>query len=63
MGWTMSLVPMPRDWERALPILAPIGARSCEGHHVTENQLFDAGIQAYDIARRDVEPLVEWMSV
>lgn len=62
MGWVMSLLPMPRDWMRAAEILAPIGARSCAGHPATDSELFDAALEAYEIRRGDIEPLVEWMS-
>jgi hypothetical protein len=61
MGWTMSLLPMPRDWQRAAELLAPLGARSCAGHAATDSELFDAALAAYELKRGDVEPLVEWM--
>jgi hypothetical protein len=63
LGWTMSLLPMPRDWNRAAKLLAPIGARSCAGREATESELFDIALAAYELERSEVEPLVEWMSV
>jgi hypothetical protein len=62
LGWTVSLLPMPSDWSRAVDTLAPLGARSCAGQPATETELFDAAIDAYALRRSDVEPLVEWMS-
>jgi hypothetical protein len=62
MGWVMSLLPIPCDWDRAVQILAPIGARSCAGQPAGDNELFEASLEAYHIRRGDVEPLVEWMS-
>lgn len=62
MGWVMSLLPMPRAWARAAELLAPIGARSCAGLPASEAELFQAALEAYEIRRGDVEPLVEWMS-
>jgi hypothetical protein len=54
---------MPRDWNRAIEILAPIGAGGCAGRVASESELFDAAMAAYEVERREVEPLVEWMSV
>jgi hypothetical protein len=62
MGWTMSLLPMPRRWARAVELLAPIGARSCGGHVASENELFDAALAVYGLGRDEIEPLVQWMS-
>ena len=63
MGWTMSLLPVPRDWGRTVEFLAPIGARSCAGHSATDRELFDAALAVYGLRRDEVEPLVQWMSV
>jgi hypothetical protein len=62
MGWTMSLLPMPRRWDRAVELLAPIGARSCAGHAASESELFDAALAVYGLRRDEIEPLVQWMS-
>ena len=63
MGWTMSLLPMPRRWDRAVELLAPIGARSCAGDAAADSELLGASLAAYGLRREEVEPLVQWMSV
>ena len=63
LGWTVSLLPIPADWARARDILAPFAERARDGFKPSENDLFDASLEAFDIDRDDVEPLVEWMSV
>ncbi len=62
MGWVMSLLPMPREWARAADLLAPIGARSCAGQPAGDAELFAAALEAYQLRRGDIEPLIEWMS-
>jgi hypothetical protein len=62
LGWTVSLLPIPARWDRARSILAPLGERGCRGSAPSESELFDASVAAFDVAREDVEPLVEWMS-
>ena len=62
LGWTTALFPIPRDWERARFILAPIGARACDGTHVPTSELLDAALAAYGVAESDCEPLLTWMT-
>jgi hypothetical protein len=59
-GWTLSLLPMPRDWDRARAILAPIGERARRGHAPSDVELFEASADAYGVARELVAPLVAW---
>jgi hypothetical protein len=60
-GWTLSLLPVPRDWPRARDLLAPIGALARAGDVPSERALLEATCDAYGIALRDVEPLVSWV--
>jgi hypothetical protein len=60
LGWTMSLLPIPRDWGRAATILAPLCKAALEGDVPDDVELVDASLRAYDLKRRDVEPLLRW---
>ena len=62
LGWTLSLLPIPSDWERARSVLAPIGERARHGSSPSESELFDASLEAYSLERRQVAPLVAWLS-
>ena len=60
LGWTTALLPIPRDWPRARTILAPIGARACDGTGVATPDLLDAALAAYRLEEIDCEPLLTW---
>jgi hypothetical protein len=60
LGWTMSCVPLPSDWQRAQRVLAPIGVRAVGGDAVSESELFEATCDAYGLGARTIAPLVEW---
>jgi hypothetical protein len=62
-GWTMALLPVPSDWDRARDVLAPIGERARLGWRPSEIELFDASLAAYQLAADDVAPLVAWAAV
>jgi hypothetical protein len=62
LGWTVSLLPIPTDWKRARDILAPLGERGCRGIPPSEADLLEASLDAFQVERTVVEPLVEWMS-
>jgi adenine-specific DNA-methyltransferase len=62
LGWTLSLLPIPKDWERARNVLAPLGERARHGTCPSESALFDASLEAYALERRRVAPLVAWLS-
>jgi hypothetical protein len=61
-GWTLSLLPLPSDWQRARGILAPISEAARQGHAPSENELLDASLDAYQLRRADVAPLIAWLS-
>jgi hypothetical protein len=62
LGWTVSLLPIPADWSRARDFLSPLGAAAQLGVKPSESDLLDASLEAFRVARDEVEPLVEWMS-
>ena len=63
LGWTMSLMPVPKDWPRARDALAPLAVRGAKTSlPPSESDLFEAALDAFQLVREDVEPLVEWMS-
>ena len=62
LGWTLSLLPIPKNWGRARDVLAPLAMRARESAPPSESDLFEASLEAFRLERADVEPLVEWMS-
>jgi len=60
LGWTMSLMPLPRDWERARRILAPIAERARQEDEPRSEDLLDAVLSAYNVGLTDVTALLEW---
>lgn len=60
MGWTMSLVPLPKDWARARAVLAPIGEAAASGRVPSETELLRRSLCAYGLALDEVRPLLEW---
>jgi hypothetical protein len=60
LGWTMALLPLPRDWTAALDILAPLAARACEGVPVSPHELLVAALEAYQLETDDVAALLGW---
>ncbi|MGH7617834.1 MAG: Eco57I restriction-modification methylase domain-containing protein, partial [Gemmatimonadaceae bacterium] len=61
-GWTLSLLPVPADWTRARTLLARLSERAHAGRTVSDAELLDASLAAYEISRDAVAPLVAWMS-
>jgi hypothetical protein len=62
LGWTMALLPLPRDWERARMLLAPCTERAQQGDVPSQDELLDVAARAYRIRRADAAPLVTWGS-
>jgi hypothetical protein len=61
LGWTMSLLPLPRDWAHAREQLATLGERAILGDVPPQEELLNAALRAFGLQRRDVEPLLSWM--
>ncbi len=60
LSWTVSLLPIPRDWERARRILAPIAEQAVAGAIPSSAALVDAVCNAYRLRHDDVAPLLAW---
>jgi hypothetical protein len=63
LGWTVSLLPLPRDWPRARAILAPVGALVADGSPHDARALLRAALDAYALRPADVRPLLAWHSL
>lgn len=61
LGWTMALLPTPRDWHRATTLLAPLGERALRGDIPSEDELLEATLACYHLAHADVAPLLDWI--
>ena len=60
MGWTMAMLPLPRNWDRARALLAPAGhSASLRGPSEAEH-LHDTVLDAYGIDDRALKALLEW---
>jgi hypothetical protein len=62
LGWTMSLLPLPSEWERARKHLAPLGARAMSGDVPSDDKLLTAVLDAYGLSPADIQPLLSWTS-
>ncbi|HEX2722086.1 MAG TPA: hypothetical protein VHM24_04155, partial [Gemmatimonadaceae bacterium] len=60
LGWTMSILPLPRAWTRARSILAPIGVSAAGGEEPSPEELLEATLDAYELRRAEVAPLLAW---
>jgi hypothetical protein len=60
LGWTVSLLPVPRDWDRSMARLAALGARGCAGDAPERDELLDASLEALGLSHRTVEALLTW---
>jgi hypothetical protein len=60
LGWTMALLPLPRDWVRARSLLAPFTERALGGDVPAADELFGVVVRAYRLRKTDVAPLVAW---
>ena len=60
MGWTMSLLPLPRDWANARRLLAPVGMEAARGNCPSEEELLIVVLCAYGLAPAVIAPLIEW---
>ena len=62
LGWTMSLLPLPREWECARERLAPLGARAMSGDVPSDSELLAGALDAYRVTLSDIQPLLSWAS-
>ena len=62
LGWTLSLLPVPSNWERARNVLASVWPCGNVDAGPTDRALLDAALAAYGLDGDDVAPLVAWSS-
>ena len=60
LGWTLARLPVPRDWTRAVTILAPLARAAANGAPPDPATLADAAIRAYRVRASDVSALMTW---
>jgi hypothetical protein len=60
LGWTMSMLPIPGEWDRARQILSPLGEQAMLGAIPADTELLDAVLNAYQLDRTVVQPLLSW---
>jgi hypothetical protein len=63
LGWTMSLLPVPRDWQRAREMLASATRSAIDsGPHVSQLELLARSLECYGLRHSDVAPLLAWFA-
>jgi hypothetical protein len=60
LGWTMSLLPLPSDWEYARECLAPLAIRGMSGDLPSDDELLVGALEAYGATLADIQPLLSW---
>jgi hypothetical protein len=60
LAWTVSLLPLPRDWQRARAALAPLAEQAILGTPPSESTLLAAACRAYRLREVDLAPLLAW---
>ena len=60
LGWTMSILPLPIDWSRAIELLVPIASRAVDGSPPGMDELQAVVLDAYRLSNDDVGPLLKW---
>jgi hypothetical protein len=60
MGWTLALLPIPRDWERARDSLADLSHRARNSVPPSDSELLDTARAAYGASHDAIAPLVAW---
>jgi hypothetical protein len=60
LGWTVALLPLPRDWPCARQLLAPLAQRALDGDVPDACELLETATRAYRLRARDVAPLIAW---
>ena len=60
LGWTVARLPIPRQWESAREVLAPLTRRARRGDVPGAQEMIDAVAKAYRIRLSDIDPLLTW---
>lgn len=61
LGWTVAFLPVPRDWDRARRLLAPLARRGAEGDEPDDDEMLHVVARAYRLRVADLEPLLAWI--
>ena len=60
LGWTCARFPIPRDWPRAVRLLALLGREAAEGRAADVWTLTERVLEAYALDHAVVSPLLSW---
>ncbi len=60
LGWTCARFPLPRDWPRAVRLLAPLGRDAADGRVPDVWTLTERVLEAYGVEHADVAALLSW---
>jgi hypothetical protein len=60
LAWTVSLLPLPRDWTRARAELAPLAERALLGSPPSDAELLEAACRAYGLGADELASLIAW---
>jgi hypothetical protein len=60
LAWTVGLLPLPANWDRARTILGAIGERVVGGSVPDQHELSEVVAAAYDLSAGALAPLLLW---
>lgn len=60
LGWTVGLLPLPKEWARAREVLGPVGARAAAGDAPADDALTAYVAEAYGVSVDALGPLLMW---
>jgi hypothetical protein len=60
LGWTVSLLPLPRPWDGARRHLIGVGERALLGQPPSDAELLEAAVVAYGLRLSTVNALLDW---
>ncbi|MDX2182560.1 MAG: N-6 DNA methylase [Gemmatimonadaceae bacterium] len=60
LGWTVAQLPLPRDWSRAVALLAPLAEQAWNGTDPDPSELWHTVAEAYGVRPATLRPLLEW---
>lgn len=63
LGWTCARFPLPRDWSRAVRLLAPLGREAADGRTPDVWTLTERVLEAYGLEHGDVAALLSWQQL
>ncbi|MBA2688849.1 MAG: N-6 DNA methylase [Gemmatimonadaceae bacterium] len=60
LGWTMSMLPIPRDWDRHKRSMAEIYERAAAGKPPDPRELFMRSLRLYGLVEEEVHDMMAW---